>query len=179
VPIKDVITLIRACHLAREQVDVEMWIVGPDDEDRAYAERCHGLVRTLGLEDTLRFLGPQRVAEIYPQLDVLLLTSRSEGQPLVILEAYAAGLPVISTDVGGCRELIEGGDDADRALGPSGIVTRVASPADTAAALITLARDPDLRRAMGRAALARVTARYQFREVVASYDALYARAVLS
>lgn len=174
VPIKDVITLIRAVGLAREQVDLEVWIIGPQDEDPHYAARCRALCTSLGLDEVVKFLGPQPVATMYPELDVVLLTSLSEGQPLVILEAYAASVPVIATDVGACRELIEGGD-VDRKLGPSGICTRVANPASTAAALIKLARNPELRAAMGRAALARVTARYQLQQVVASYDSLYRR----
>jgi glycosyltransferase involved in cell wall biosynthesis len=177
VPIKDVVTLIRAVGLAREQVDLELWIVGPADEDPAYAQRCHALVEQLGLGEHVKFLGSQPVADIYPQLDGIVLTSLSEGQPLVILEAHAAGLPVIASDVGACRELIEGGDETDRRLGPSGIVTRVACPADTAAALVRLARNPELRATMGRAGLQRVSARYQLSQVVATYDSLYASMV--
>jgi glycosyltransferase involved in cell wall biosynthesis len=177
VPIKDVITLIRAVGLAREQVDLEVWIIGPQDEDPTYAARCRALVESLELTETIKFLGPQPVAQMYPQLDVVLLTSLSEGQPLVMLEAYSAGVPCIATDVGACRELIEGGDELDRKLGPSGIVTRVANPAMTAAALCLLARDPARRRAMGQAAKARVAARYQLQQVVASYETLYASMV--
>jgi glycosyltransferase involved in cell wall biosynthesis len=175
VPIKDVITLIRAVALAREQVDLEVSIIGPQDEDKAYAARCRDLVTQLRLDETIKFLGPRNTAEMYPQLDVVLLTSLSEGQPLVILEAYAAGVPVIATDVGACRELIEGGDELDRKLGPSGIVTRVANPIATAAAICTMARHPELRAQMGRTAQARVAARYQLQHVVASYDSLYTR----
>jgi glycosyltransferase involved in cell wall biosynthesis len=94
-----------------------------------------------------------------------------------MLEAYAAGVPCIATDVGACRELIEGGDELDRRLGPSGIVTRVANPAATAAALVRLAREPEQRRAMGKAAYARVNARYQQTQMVASYDSLYSSMV--
>lgn len=175
VPIKDVITLIRACAIALAQVDLEVWLVGPQDEDKRYARRCQALVEVLGLEEKIRFLGPQPMTEIYPQLDVVLLTSISEGQPLVILEAHAAGLPVVTTDVGACRELIEGSDDHDRRFGRSGIVTRVANPAETAAALAHLAQNPDVRKAMGQAGLRRVTARYQQRQVVDHYDSLYSR----
>ena len=46
------------------------------------------------------------VKQIYPRIDVLVLTSISEGLPLVILEAAAAGVPLVSTDVGACRELL-------------------------------------------------------------------------
>lgn len=178
VPIKDVITLIRAVAIAREQVELEVWIIGPQDEDAGYAARCRALCTTLGLDDTIKFLGPQPVAQLYPELDVVLLTSLSEGQPLVMLEAYAAGVPVIATDVGACREMIEGGDELDRRLGPSGICTRVANPAATAAALVTMAREPERRAAMGRAARARVSARYQLQQVVASYETLYRSVVV-
>ena len=178
VPIKDVVTLIRAIGLARRQVDLEAWIVGPEDEDPVYAARCRAMVSELGLEDSIEFLGRQRVSEIYPQLDVLVLTSFSEGQPLVILEAFANGLPVIATDVGACRELIEGGGP-DKALGRSGIVTRVANPADTAAALVELARRPQLRHEMGAIGAARVAARYKLEQVVASYDSLYSSCLVS
>jgi glycosyltransferase involved in cell wall biosynthesis len=173
VPIKDVLTLVRAIAIAKEQVDLELWVIGPEDEDPTYARRVRALVETLELEDTVKLLGPQPVAKIYPQLDVVVLTSLSEGQPLVILEAYANGVPVVATDVGACRELIEGGDEVDARLGPSGIVTRVASPTETAAALCVLARDPAMRAQMGKNGLARVSARYQLQHVVARYDALY------
>ena len=103
-----------------------------------------------------------------------MLTSFSEGQPLVILEAYARGVPVIATDVGACREMIEGRDAADRAIGPSGFVTRVAAPKETAAALVRLARDPQLRRRLGAAGCRRVAAYYQRRDMLAAYRALYA-----
>ena len=73
VPIKDVITLIRAIGLARYQVELEVWIIGPEDEDPVYAKRCKTLVKMLKLEDTVKFLGPRRVSEIYPELDVVVL----------------------------------------------------------------------------------------------------------
>jgi len=69
-----------------------------------------------------------------------------------ILEAGAAGIPVVASDVGACRELIEGRSEEDQRLGPSGIVTRFAAPEETAAAIARLARDRELRRRMGAAA---------------------------
>lgn len=174
VPIKDVITLIRACAIARESMpQLEFWVIGPEDEDPAYARRCRTLAASLGLEGHLKFLGRQPMIEVYPQLDMLVLTSISEGQPLVILEAFAAGLPVISTDVGACRELIEGSDPEDRRLGRAGIVTRVANPVETAAALVRLARDTETRLAMGQAGARRVSARYRQEQVIYRYDRLY------
>jgi glycosyltransferase involved in cell wall biosynthesis len=177
VPIKDVVTFVRACDLALRAVPLDVRVIGPMDEDDGYAKRCRDLVATLKRGDDIRFLGPMPPAKIYPDLDVVVLTSFSEGQPLVILEAYAYGLPVIATDVGACREMIEGRTAEDRAHGPSGFVTRVATPQQTATALVRLARDARLRRKMGLAGRRRVTAYYQRRDMLSAYRALYTRLV--
>jgi glycosyltransferase involved in cell wall biosynthesis len=179
VPIKDVVTLIRAVALALESVDLELWIVGPEDEDPAYAARCRALVNTLGLHKAVQFLGRRNVHEIYPDLDAMVLTSLSEGQPLVILEGNAAALPVIATDVGACRELLTGRDPKDASYGPSGIVTRVASPADTAEAMVKLAKQPRLRYELGLSGVERVRGSYRLQDVVAEYGRHYLEKVSS
>ena len=173
VPIKDLITFIRACDEALRSVELDVRVIGPMEEDGGYASRCRDLVARLGRAEQIKFLGPMPPAKIYPDLDVVVLTSFSEGQPLVILEAYACGVPVIATDVGACREMVEGRTPADRAIGPSGFVTRVATPKETATALVTLARDPKLRRRMGAAGRKRVTTFYQRQDMLAAYRALY------
>jgi glycosyltransferase involved in cell wall biosynthesis len=176
VPIKDVVTFIKACDLALADVQLTADLIGPAEEDPAYAERCRDLVATLGRTEEIRFVGPRPLAEIYSHLDVVVLTSFSEGQPLVILEAHAAGVPVIATDVGACREMLEG-TPADAHLGPGGIVTRVAAAEETAAALVRLARDPALQRKLGEAGRARVQASYTKEAMIGSYRALYDRMV--
>ena len=173
VPIKDVVTFIKGCDLALRRTPLDVRIIGPDAEDPEYATRCRALVETLGRQDSVRFVGPQPLAQIYGDLDVVVLTSFSEGQPLVILEAYAAGIPVIATDVGACREMIEGRSGEDRQLGASGVVTRVAVPQDTAAALVRLAADAGLRRQLGEAGRQRVRAYYQRGDMLDSYRAIY------
>ncbi|HEX3764832.1 MAG TPA: GT4 family glycosyltransferase PelF [Kofleriaceae bacterium] len=173
VPIKDVATFIKACDLALRSVNLDVHIIGPDDEDPAYARRCKALVAMLARESHIRFVGPKPAAQIYAELDVVVLTSFSESQPLVILEAGAAGLPVIATDVGVCREMLEGRTGDDRALGPSGRVTRVADPEDTAAALTELAGSPRLRAELGEAGRARVHAYYRSNQMIDRYRALY------
>jgi glycosyltransferase involved in cell wall biosynthesis len=177
VPIKDLLMFIRACDLALREVPLDVRIIGPGDEDPGYAKRCYDLVETLNRGAAIRFLGMQPMGKIYTQIDVLVLTSFSEGQPLVILEAYANGVPAVCTDVGCCREMIEGQPGADRALGPSGIVTRVAVPQDTSQAIVKLARDRDFLRRCGQAALQRLTARYQRSTMLASYRDLYAEVI--
>jgi polysaccharide biosynthesis protein PelF len=173
VPIKDVVTFIKACDLALRSVELDVRIIGPDSEDPPYARRCKALVTMLSRDREIRFVGPQPAATLYAELDVVVLTSFSEGQPLVILEAHAAGLPVIATDVGGCRELLEGRGGEDRALGPGGRVTRVANAAETAAAIVELAEAPWLRRRMGEAGRARVHAYYRTGQMIDRYRALY------
>jgi glycosyltransferase involved in cell wall biosynthesis len=177
VPIKDVITFIKACDLALRAVHLDVRVIGPLDEDPGYAARCASLVELLARQQQIKFLGPMPPARIYPDLDVVVLTSFSEGQPLVILEGYACGVPAVATDVGACREMIEGRTDEDRALGPSGIVTRVAMPKETAAALVQLTKDRALLRRLGEAGKKRVTAYYQRRDMLASYSALYSAMV--
>jgi len=173
VPIKDLVTFIRACDIALGSVEIDARVIGPAEEDPGYAARCRQLVARLGRTNWIRFVGPLPPAKIYGDLDVVVLTSFSEGQPLVILEAYTWGLPVIATDVGACREMIEGRGDEDRRIGPSGFVTRVAAPKETAAAIVRLARDTLLRRRMGGAGHQRVTTYYQRRDMLARYRALY------
>jgi polysaccharide biosynthesis protein PelF len=174
VPIKDVVTLIRACSLALRVVDLDVRIIGPIDEDPAYTRRCRRLVAKLGLERAIRFVGAWPIERIYPEIDLLVLTSFSEGQPLVILEANAAGIPVVASDVGGCRDLLEGRNGVDRRIGPSGIVTRLAAPEETAAAIVRLARDPELRRRMGAAGQRRVATFYRKSATISTYRELYA-----
>jgi glycosyltransferase involved in cell wall biosynthesis len=173
VPIKDVITFIKACDLALRDLRLDIRVIGPEGEDAAYAGRCRELVGSLGREQEIQFVGPKRLGEIYGAVDVVVLTSFSEGQPLVILEAHAAGVPCIATDVGACREMLEGRDAADRALGPSGIVTQVGAPQETAAAIIRLSRDHELRRRMGAAGRARVLASYTKTKMLDAYRDLY------
>jgi glycosyltransferase involved in cell wall biosynthesis len=173
VPIKDVITFIKACDLAMREVTLDVEIIGPSDEDAPYAARCRDLVAQLGRTAEIRFVGPRKLAEIYASTDICVLTSFSEGQPLVILEAHAQGVPVIASDVGACREMLEGRAGADANLGPGGLVTGVAAPEETAAAMIKLARSPQLRRQMGEAGRARVRASYHKRAMIESYCRYY------
>jgi glycosyltransferase involved in cell wall biosynthesis len=175
VPIKDIRTFIEATGLLRRQVpDVDAIIIGPEDEDPAYAAECRALVRQLGLQNTVRFLGRvQDVKTYFGQTDVIALTSISEAQPLSILEAGAAGVPAVTTDVGSCREILEGpdGPDSDTA---GGFVVRACDPQATADALARLLRDGDLRARMGRSLRARIRTVFDQDRVVGLYEALYA-----
>ena len=108
VPIKDIKTFILMAKIVSDAVpDAAFWCIGPTDEDPAYFEDCRALVESFQLSGCFTFTGKSDVTDYYAFLDVLLLTSVREAQPLVILEAYAVGLPVVSTRVGNVPELLD------------------------------------------------------------------------
>ena len=177
VPIKDIKTFIRAMRRVVNQMPAaEGWIAGPEDEDRAYAQECHDLVRSLGLENHVRFLGFQKVDDLMPKIGLTILSSISEALPLVILEGYAAGVPTVSTDVGSCRQLVEGLDDADRAIGPSGAIVNIADPQALADAAVALLADGEAWQAASRAGIARVERYYTDHMMFDRYRQVYAGA---
>lgn len=174
VPIKDVKTLLRATRMAADVVpDIRVSLHGPASEDEAYSEECHEMVASLGLEPIIRFPGSGKIEEILGDEDVVVLTSISEALPLVILEAFACKLPVIATDVGACRELLNGRTLEDKRLGRGGILTEISSPSETAEAMVRLARDPEMRSRMGEAGFRRVQAFYNQEKVMAQYNEIY------
>ena len=170
VPIKDVMTMIRAFSIVRQKVDnVKFYLIGPGEEDSSYAQQCKNLVELLDLQDSIIFTGRVNIKDYLGKLDILVLTSISEGQPLVILEGWAAKIPSISTDVGSCRDLLE----ADKYEGPCGIVTKLASPSDTAAAILKLISNPKLREEMGNNGLKRVKRLYNDKVLISSYRDIF------
>jgi glycosyltransferase involved in cell wall biosynthesis len=116
-------------------------------------EEMRQLVGELRLENCVHLGGiHSAMAEIYPELDVLASTSRSEGMPLVVLEAMASGLPVVAFDVGGVAEIVE-----------SGTTGWIARPNDYEAVarwVSELLDSLDVARAMGGAARERVLQRF-------------------
>lgn len=173
VPIKDVRMFIHACaSLRRKQPDLEALVIGPDDEDPTYAAECRRLVAEEGLEACLRFTGRGDVAHYLARIDICVLTSISEAQPLVLLEAGAAGIPSVATDVGSCREIIEG-SDADPVSGAGGMVVPVGDSAATASAMAALLSDAGLRERMGEVMRRRVAQFYNKERIDQTYRALY------
>ena len=176
VSIKDVATFLAACRqVAGELPGATFYVIGPLDHDPAYAAHCQGLAAEWGLERRVTFTGEEDPRPWYRQLDVVVLTSLSEGQPLVLLEAMAAGVPVVATAVGGCPELILGTDPEDRALGPSGLLTPVEDPRATARAILSLCQDMTQWHQASQAGQERVRRFYSARQMCETYRALYTR----
>lgn len=169
-PIKDIKTMIRAfAYAKREVANLKLWIIGPTDEDEKYASECFEMVEMMHLAD-VEFTGRVNVGDYLGGMDMLLLTSISEGQPLTILEGYAAHLPVVATDVGNCRGLIYGEDDD---FGEAGILTHIMNVKEIAKAMITLAQNPVKRIEMGENGYQRVMAKYKIEDMEREYRKIY------
>ncbi|MGJ8675885.1 MAG: GT4 family glycosyltransferase PelF, partial [Pseudoalteromonas sp.] len=174
VPIKDIKTFIRAIKEVQSSIPtIEGWIIGPYEEDPQYYKECQLLVSSLDLENNVTFLGMQNIAEILPKLGIVALTSISEAQPLVLLEAMAAGVPVLASDVGSCREIIEGATDEDKALGKAGEVVSIASPSETAKQISNILNNDEKWHEYQSSGLKRVKTFYDESHMFAQYDTLY------
>ncbi len=170
VPIKDIKTMLYAFSLVSAQRDhVRLHILGPKDEDEEYYEECVQLMHDLELTRVV-FTGRVDVKAYLERIDFTVLTSISEGQPLAVLEAMAAGRAVVTTDVGNCRELLEGVDDA---YGKAGICVPVMHQSALADAMLTLCDDTQSRRQMGISGQQRVTALYGYDQMLKKYLKTY------
>jgi glycosyltransferase involved in cell wall biosynthesis len=156
----DLLTTLAA--LRQGGTDALLLLVGDGDDRERLEQRAHDL----GLARSCFFVGYQEeVAPWYAVCDAVVLTSASEGTPVTIIEALAAGRPVVATDVGGVRDVVDEGE--------TGFLV---PPRDTnalAQRLRALANDAGLREAMGAAGRARVLERYAVDRLVADVDVLY------
>ena len=174
VPIKDVKTFLRAGAMLRESVpDLQIWILGPKDEDPEYYDECLSVCRYLNIEDCVSFKGQVDLAEYLPQVDVLALTSISEAQPLVILEAGACGVPSIATNVGDCESLLLGRSQEDRDLGPGGSLCPLSDPVAVANAAVAILTDKKFAADLAKAGRLRVQKYYDIKLQNARYRTLY------
>jgi glycosyltransferase involved in cell wall biosynthesis len=168
--IKDVKTMIHAFYYAKQKVpNLRLWLMGPLDEQPEYAKECMEIVDTLGLKD-VEFTGPINVLDYLGKMDMFLLTSISEGQPLSILEAFAAKVPCVATNVGNCRGMVYGEKDS---YGNAGIVVPIMSISKIADAIVKLAQDEELRKEMGEAGYQRVINCFRQQDCIDSYQKLY------
>lgn len=166
-PVKDQASLITAfktlCHTDPEHgARLRLVIIG-EGRERQHLEQLIG-----DTDNHVHLLGNRAdVAELLPECDIFALPSRAEGIPLTILEAMAAGLPVVATDVGGVGEVV--------VPGQTGTLVAASDPAALAAALNHYVDDPALRQRHGSAGRARVEHRFSLPNMVSTYAALYDR----
>lgn len=173
-PIKDIKTMIQAFAYAKRRCDrLKLWIMGPYDEDPEYAAECFQMVKTMAIPDVV-FTGRIQVTEYLGWMDATILTSISEGQPLTILESYAAHVPVIATDVGNCRGLLYGEDDDT--FGRAGILTHIMNIEEITNAIVFMAENPEERKQMGEIGYQRLMKKYKIEDMKKTYEKIYREA---
>jgi glycosyltransferase involved in cell wall biosynthesis len=161
-PPKNHALLVQAFAQVRADAPLYLLLVGGGELESAVREQVAGV----GLQERVRFLGIRAdVADILRASDVFVLSSRWEGNPMSVMEAMAAGLPVVSTAVGGVPELVREGE--------TGLLVPSEDAGALAQALQALVDDPAQRQAMGDAARQRAVARFDIRHTVRRYEQLY------
>lgn len=160
--------LLEAVSILRagEAEPFDVLLLGSGSLTEALRERVH----TSGLGAHVRFLGAvdrSTLVRTFQQATVFVLPSRFEGFPVAILEAWAAGLPVIATSVGGIPEVCS----TDNAL-----LVPPGDPTALASAMASLLRDPTLRERLGTAGRALLRERFTWTVVATRYEELYAEA---
>lgn len=174
VPIKDVKGYIRAISILQTKLkNFTAWVVGNENEDPKYAQECHDMIDNLALQECFSFRSHQEMENVYPELRLLVLSSISESMPLVILESFAAGVPVIATDVGACSELIYGFDEEDKALGAAGKIVKIADPLALAEAIYEYMTDDQLWQQAANSAIARAEKYYGQEIMIDKYREIY------
>ena len=160
--------MIYAFAEVREKVpNARLFILG-DVDDEEYFEDCKMLVDQLSIEG-IDFTGMVKVSEFIRDIDYTILTSISEGQPLSVLESFAAARPVVCTDVGCCRDLIEGKDG----LGSAGICVPPMDKDSLAQAMIRMCLDNEMRLKMGEIGRERAHRGYTHEISMDRYRELY------
>jgi glycosyltransferase involved in cell wall biosynthesis len=140
VPEKGVDVFLHAVALVTPAVPTARFVVVGEGSLRAALE---DRAASLGLTGVVTFTGFRPDAPgLIAGLDVLVVPSRSDGSPLVVCEAMAAGIPVVASRVGGLPDLV--------AHGESGLLVRPEDPAELARSLVRLLRDPPAAQALGR-----------------------------
>lgn len=142
------------------------WTLSCVGRDGGHGEALRARAATLGIADNVRWLGERNdVPAILGRAHFAILCSHQEGFANAIIEAMAAGLPLVVTDVGGNGDAV--------ADGVTGLVVPPHDPEALGHAILALARDPDRCKAMGAAARDRAEEMFSMEACVAGYERLY------
>jgi glycosyltransferase involved in cell wall biosynthesis len=165
-PEKDLETWLRAAAVVGSHLPEARFVLVGDGRDNQTERGLRKLARALGIESRTIFTGYRKdLLSVYATFDVFMMTSQREGLPNSILEAMALGLPVVTTDVAGAKELV--------ADGLTGFVRPQRDARGLAAAATRLAADAELRARMGAAGRRRVEHEFSFSGRLAKVEDLY------
>lgn len=179
VPIKGIIEMIdiAAEAVSRGYRDFEIDVLGPTEHVPEYYQECLRHVQETGMQDVVTFRGTVAVRECLHDYDALVLSSFNEGQPLVVLEAMACGLPVIGTDVGGMDHTVTIPVTAPdgTVIGPCGELVEPVDVTAFADQLCRLMDDPARYLEWHENALRRLQAEFMIDTIMGRYNAIYRR----
>ena len=177
VPIKGLTDLVKSLALLRDAGldNFHLDVLGPKNHMPEYYELCVRTIEELNMGDFITFHGTVKVREMLDRFDVLLMPSYNEGQPIVALEAMAASIPLVSTDVGGMSQLIDDvlvtSDGSE--IGNCGILTIPGDVEGFTQALRTMMEEPSIYERYCVNAYNRVVKFFQLRLVMDRYDQIY------
>ena len=162
-PVKDIGTLLRAFALAKKEVPGLKLLIGGDGEDM---DKLIALSKELGLEGSVSFMGWLKdIPTFFSACDIDVLCSISESFPYSILEGIREGCAVITSDVGGMRDLIESGE--------SGYIFNPGDVETFASYIVDLAKDPEKRRRFADKLYAVASKRYSLESMAATQQKIY------
>ena len=160
--VKGIDDLILAFAQVREKYDAHLVVVG-DGTQRAHLE---SLAHESGVAEWIRWTGFRvDVVELLPAIDLFIQPSHHEGMPNAVLEAMAAGLPVIATDVGGTSEVVDNRK--------TGLLIPPRNPYVLGETILTLLENPVFMDSMGRESRKRVRQKFSVVEMVGKTEQLY------
>jgi len=157
---KDQPTLIRAVALLRDQgLRCTVWLVG----EGSHRPQLEALIKTLDLVDQVKLLGMRRdIPELLGQLDLFVFAAKpDEGFGIALAEAMAAGVPIVATDVGACREVLDGGR--------CGLLVEPGSPEALAAGIQAVLAEPTAARNSAEAARERALREFSVAAMAEAY----------
>jgi len=166
-PEKDLGTWLRAAALVGQRYPEAQFVLVGEGRDGSTLSQLQQLATDLGISERMHFPGYRaHLLPVYAAFDLFVLTSRREGLPNSVLEAMAMGLPVVTTDVAGTKELV--------LHGQTGFVLPQGDVHGLAQAMMTLLDDAQLRQCMGLAGRKRVEQEFSFTGRLQRIEALYA-----
>lgn len=162
-PVKNHALLLNAFHAALSYMpDLRLWMVGNGTERTA----LEGLTTKLGINRQVAFWGQQmEVAPFFSAADAFIMSSKSEGLPMSLLQAFSLGLPAIVTNVGGMAEVVR--------LARAGFTVSVTDPTEMVSAILRLASNMAERERFSMNAEAAFRSRFTLQTMVDSYMAIY------
>lgn len=164
-PVKNHGLLFEAFRIAQFSMpDLRLWMVGGGSE----RSTLESLAAELGIAGRVTFWGQQDdVAPFFSCADALVMSSKSEGLPLSLLQGFSLGVPAIVTDVGGMAEVVR--------LAKAGLIVPLAEPGRMGAAILEIARDSEGRKRFAANAEATFTAHFSFERMLDGYMDLYCK----